>query len=131
MTARTNFPLVLALWGAGLGAAGQYAKISVIFDQLPGVYPDAGAALGFIVSLVGFVGILFGVIAGLLVGVESRSACPFRMPRDEERRIARGFANLYPVGEGAGYAGGIMSAAIDGARSAHALLQAFDAERPR
>ncbi|MEO0504146.1 MAG: MFS transporter [Pseudomonadota bacterium] len=67
MADRTNFPLVLALWGAGLGAAGQYAKISVIFDQLPGVYPDAGASLGFIVSLVGFVGIVLGVVAGLVV----------------------------------------------------------------
>ncbi|WP_299041201.1 MFS transporter [uncultured Tateyamaria sp.] len=67
MTDRTSFPLVLALWGAGLGAAGQYAKISVIFDRLPEVYPDAGTALGFIVSLVGFVGIVLGVVAGLVV----------------------------------------------------------------
>jgi uncharacterized FAD-dependent dehydrogenase len=55
---------------------------------------------------------------GLLVGLESRSSGPLRMPRDPETRLARGFANLYPVGEGAGYAGGIMSAAIDGALSA-------------
>ncbi|WP_299603044.1 MFS transporter [uncultured Tateyamaria sp.] len=67
MTDRTSFPLVFALWGAGLGAAGQYAKISVIFDRLPAVYPDAGAALGFTVSLVGFLGILLGVVAGLVV----------------------------------------------------------------
>ncbi len=67
MTQHTNFPLVFILWGAGLGAAGQYAKISVIFDQLGPVYPDAGAALGFMVSLVGFVGILLGVVAGLVV----------------------------------------------------------------
>lgn len=67
MSDRTNFPLVFVLWGAGLGAAGQYAKISVIFDQLGPVYPEAGAALGFIVSLVGFVGILLGVVAGLVV----------------------------------------------------------------
>jgi uncharacterized FAD-dependent dehydrogenase len=59
----------------------------------------------------------------LLVGIETRSACPFRMPRDDVGRTARGFSNLYPIGEGAGYAGGIMSAAIDGARSAHALLR--------
>lgn len=64
---KTSFPLVFALWGAGLGAAAQYGKVSVIFDLLPQVYPDAGAALGFVVSLVGFVGILFGVVAGLLV----------------------------------------------------------------
>ena len=67
MSDRTNFPLVFVLWGAGLGAAGQYAKISVIFDQLGPVYPEAGAALGFTVSLVGFVGILLGVVAGLVV----------------------------------------------------------------
>lgn len=67
MRQTTSFPLILALWGAGLGAAGQYAKISVIFDRLPEVYPDAGAALGFIVSLVGFVGIVLGVVAGLVV----------------------------------------------------------------
>jgi DHA1 family inner membrane transport protein len=67
MATRTSFPLILCLWGAGLGAAGQYAKISVIFDHLGDVYPDAGTALGFIVSLVGFVGILLGVVAGLVV----------------------------------------------------------------
>ena len=45
------------------------------------------------------------------------------MPRDPDTRLARGFDNVYPIGEGAGYAGGIMSAAIDGARSAWALLR--------
>lgn len=67
MPQTTPWLLILALWGAGLGAAGQYAKVSVIFDRLPAVYPEAGAALGFIVSLVGFVGILLGVVAGLVV----------------------------------------------------------------
>lgn len=64
----------------------------------------------------------FASDAGMLVGVESRSSGPVRIPRDPETRCAEGFQNLYPVGEGAGYAGGIMSAAIDGARSALALL---------
>jgi hypothetical protein len=59
---------------------------------------------------------------GLLVGVESRSSSPVRLPRDPRTRRALGFENVFPVGEGAGYAGGIMSAAIDGARSAQALL---------
>ena len=67
MPDRTPFPLIFALWGAGLGAAAQYGKVSVIFDLLPGVYPEAGASLGFLVSLVGFVGIVFGVAAGLMV----------------------------------------------------------------
>ena len=61
---------------------------------------------------------------GLLVGVESRSSGPVRMPRGREDRRAEGFANLYPVGEGAGFAGGIMSAALDGANSARALVLA-------
>lgn len=59
---------------------------------------------------------------GLLVGVESRSSGPVRIARDRETFRAAGFANLYPVGEGAGYAGGIMSAALDGARCAQAML---------
>ena len=63
----TNWRLVWLLWAAGLGAAAQYGKISVVFDRLPTVYPDAGAALGFAVSLVGFLGILLGVVAGVLV----------------------------------------------------------------
>lgn len=64
----TNFPLVILIWCAGLGAAAQYGKVSVIFEQIATLYPDAGPALGFTVSLVGFVGILLGVAAGVLVG---------------------------------------------------------------
>jgi predicted MFS family arabinose efflux permease len=64
---RTPVALVFALWGAGLGAAAQYGKISVIFDQFPQIYPDAGAAVGWAVSLVGLLGIIFGVVAGILV----------------------------------------------------------------
>ncbi len=66
---------------------------------------------------------------GLFVGVESRSSGPIRIPRDRVRRTADGFSNLYPVGEGAGWAGGIMSAALDGANSALAYLAS--APRPR
>ncbi|MBF9036253.1 MFS transporter [Rhodobacterales bacterium HKCCE2091] len=64
---RTDWPLVLLLWGAGLGAAAQYGKVSVVFDRLPAIWPEAGAAVGFAVSLVGAVGILLGVAAGVLV----------------------------------------------------------------
>jgi uncharacterized FAD-dependent dehydrogenase len=60
----------------------------------------------------------FSSAAGLLVGLESRSSGPIRLPRDRDTSVADGFDNLYPIGEGAGYAGGIMSAAIDGARAA-------------
>ncbi len=60
---------------------------------------------------------------GLLVGIESRSSGPVRIPRERDSRRAVGFSNLLPVGEGAGYAGGIMSSALDGVHSALALLR--------
>jgi uncharacterized FAD-dependent dehydrogenase len=59
---------------------------------------------------------------GLFVGLESRSSGPLRMPRDRVTRRAAGWLNLYPIGEGAGWAGGIMSAMLDGANSALAAL---------
>ncbi|MDW3221945.1 MAG: MFS transporter [Paracoccaceae bacterium] len=64
---KSDWFLIVALWGAGLGAAAQYGKFSAIFDQLPAIYPDAGASLGLVVSIVGMLGIIFGVAAGLLV----------------------------------------------------------------
>lgn len=57
----------------------------------------------------------------ILVGVESRTSSPVRIPRDKESLQHPQIANLYPCGEGAGYAGGIVSAAIDGMRCAEAL----------
>src|SRR4029077_5887974 len=53
-----------------------------------------------------------------LVGPESRGSSPVRIVRDDGTRESPGIAGLYPVGEGAGYAGGIVSAAVDGLRSA-------------
>ncbi|MEM1079271.1 MAG: MFS transporter [Pseudomonadota bacterium] len=64
---QTNWPLVFLLWAAGLGAAAQYGKVSVVFDQLPQLFPEAGALLGWAVSLVGSVGIVLGVTAGVAV----------------------------------------------------------------
>ncbi|MFG6517032.1 MFS transporter [Sulfitobacter sp. 1A13496] len=80
MAEHTSFLRVFALWAAGLGAAAQYGKMSVIFDLLPDIYPQAGAALGFLVSLVGGVGILLGVVAGLVVArVRYRRALLFAL----------------------------------------------------
>jgi predicted MFS family arabinose efflux permease len=64
---RTDWRLVLLLYLAGLGAAAQYGKVSVVFDRLPEVWPEAGASLGFALSLVGLVGIVLGVTAGIVV----------------------------------------------------------------
>ncbi len=57
----------------------------------------------------------------IVLGVESRTSTPVRIPRDTERLSHPQIKNLFPCGEGAGYAGGIVSAAMDGERCADAL----------
>ncbi len=56
-----------------------------------------------------------------VVGDETRTSSPVRIPRDKDTLQHIGISGLYPCGEGAGYAGGIVSAAIDGERCAEAL----------
>jgi len=62
---------------------------------------------------------------GTVLGVEARGSSPVRIIRDETTRESVNVKNLYPIGEGAGYAGGIMSAAIDGMKSAMAIIQRY------
>ncbi|MDE6648685.1 MAG: FAD-binding protein [Muribaculaceae bacterium] len=57
----------------------------------------------------------------ILIGLESRTSSPVRIPRDKETLCHTEIADLYPAGEGAGYAGGIVSAAIDGMRCARQI----------
>ncbi|GAA4902086.1 NAD(P)/FAD-dependent oxidoreductase [Mucilaginibacter defluvii] len=59
----------------------------------------------------------------ILVGVESRTSSPVKIPRDKETLQHPQIAGLYPCGEGAGYAGGIISAAIDGINCALAAAK--------
>ena len=61
----------------------------------------------------------------LLLGVESRTSSPVRIPRDPETLEHVQVAGLYPCGEGAGYAGGITSSAADGLRIADAIYHSF------
>lgn len=58
-----------------------------------------------------------------MTGVESRSSAPCRITRSRETFMALKNPGIYPIGEGAGYAGGIMSAAVDGLRAAEAFLK--------
>jgi uncharacterized protein len=58
----------------------------------------------------------------VIVGVESRTSTPVRIPRDKEKLCHPQISNLFPCGEGAGFAGGIVSAAMDGERCAQVLL---------
>lgn len=59
--------------------------------------------------------------AGMIVGVESRTSSPIRIPRDKESFMHADVEGFYPCGEGAGYAGGILSACLDGQNVAEAV----------
>lgn len=61
-----------------------------------------------------------------VVGVESRTSSPVKIPRDKETLEHPQIKRLFPCGEGAGYAGGIVSAAMDGARCAEAACRTVD-----
>lgn len=67
----------------------------------------------------------FLVNDAVLVGPESRSSSPVRIPRNVETMESVSTEGLYPAGEGAGYAGGIVSAAVDGMRAADAIRRRF------
>jgi uncharacterized protein len=60
-----------------------------------------------------------------LTGPEARGSSPVRIPRDPSTRQSPAVAGLFPCGEGAGYAGGIVSAAVDGVRTARAIVSCF------
>ena len=89
-------------------------------DQL---YPDAvtealrAALLQFDRTIPGFAS-----AEGLMIGVETRTSAPLRLERDPRSYESTGASGLYPVGEGAGHAGGIVSAAVDGVAAADAIV---------
>ena len=66
----------------------------------------------------------FSSYEGVLTGVESRTSSPVRILRGENFE-AEGISGVYPCGEGAGYAGGILSAAADGMRCAEKIWEVY------
>jgi uncharacterized FAD-dependent dehydrogenase len=66
----------------------------------------------------------FGMKDALLTGVETRTSSPVRIPRNENLECVD-LHGLYPAGEGAGYAGGIVSAAVDGIRIAQQIVKTY------
>ncbi|MDB6074010.1 MAG: dependent oxidoreductase [Verrucomicrobiaceae bacterium] len=65
----------------------------------------------------------FAMDDAVMIGVETRSSSPVRIPRDPASSECVGIRGFYPAGEGAGYAGGIISAAVDGMRVAEQLMR--------
>jgi uncharacterized protein len=67
---------------------------------------------------------------GVLTGVETRTSSPIRIKRDDASLQSINTKGLYPTGEGAGYAGGILSAAVDGIKVAEAVAIAMTGSQP-
>ncbi|HIT34794.1 MAG TPA: hypothetical protein IAC31_09270 [Candidatus Faecousia intestinigallinarum] len=97
----------------------------VVWTELHQVLPEViTSALERAIPLLGRKLTGFSDPDGVLTAPETRSSSPVRILRDDTRQSA--LMGLYPTGEGAGYAGGIMSAAVDGILSAEALLEALE-----
>ncbi len=96
-----------------------YAVAGDLAGCLPGFIRKGivQAAKEFDAAIPGF------VREGLLIGTETRTSSPVRMYRGED--LCSHIAGLYPAGEGAGYAGGIMSAAVDGLKVAETIIRTY------
>lgn len=99
-------------------------------SYIPGITPSrldewmpAFIAQGLRLGLATFNRRMRGIVTSdaIVVGVESRTSTPVRVPRDAQTLMHPEVAGLFPAGEGAGYAGGIISAALDGERIADAV----------
>jgi uncharacterized FAD-dependent dehydrogenase len=66
----------------------------------------------------------------VILGVESRTSSPVRIPRDPETLQHVKISGLYPCGEGSGYAGGIVSSAVDGMKAAEAIVEKMERNQP-
>lgn len=97
-------------------------KLAKPDEYLPGFVTDGlkNAILAFDKKIKGF-----AIEDAVLTGAETRTSSPIRILRDKDTRLALQYKNIFPAGEGAGYAGGITSAAVDGAKSAIALMKIY------
>ncbi|RQW03388.1 FAD-dependent oxidoreductase [candidate division KSB1 bacterium] len=89
---------------------------AALWRMLPAVVIDAMRA-----GLEEFSKKLPGYESGMLIGLESKTSAPIQVVR-ERHGLCTGFANLYLVGEGSGWAGGIISSGVDGIRAAMAII---------
>ena len=90
---------------------------SLLPDDLSGALREGLTAFGRKLAA-------YRVPDAVLTGLETRTSSPVRLKREENFECTQ-LAGLYPCGEGAGYAGGIMTAAVDGVRCAAALMQQY------
>lgn len=114
-TASKNFGSVRPSYEPGV-------KLTNINDCLPDYVTEAmrEAIINIDKKLKGF-----GMESAVMTGVETRSSSPIRIVRDSETLESINIKGLYPAGEGAGYAGGIVSAAVDGIKIAEKIVSKY------
>lgn len=109
-----------------LGSVVPSYKPGIKFARLDKIYPEfiyetiADGIIGMGKKLKGF-----DMEDAILIGVETRTSSPIRIVRDKETLESTNVVNLFPCGEGAGYAGGIVSAGVDGIKVANAIIKKF------
>lgn len=110
--------------GSGYGAFSSCVKGEAAFADLRAIFPET-VSNSIVEGMLAFGGKIRGFDRpdAILSGVESRTSSPVRILRDENLQSA--VCGLYPCGEGAGYAGGITSAAMDGLKVAERLMQEY------
>lgn len=101
---------------------GEFTRLASPSEYLPSFVTNSisNALLDFDKKIKGFAS-----HGAILTGAETRTSAPIRILRDSNTRLAIGKDNIYPVGEGAGYAGGITSAAIDGIKTAISVIKRY------
>lgn len=105
-----------------IGAVKPSIRPGYVLSDLNSIYPESiNQAIKEGIRYMGKKLKGFDMDDAILTGIETRTSCAVRMDRDEQYRSI-GITNLYPIGEGAGYAGGIVSSAIDGIKLAESLL---------
>jgi uncharacterized FAD-dependent dehydrogenase len=109
---------------AALGSIKPSIKPGFTLTDLSGLYPKAVTEAlkeGLVAMDKKLHG--FSKVDAVLTGVETRTSAPVRLTRHPETLESISHKGLYPIGEGAGYAGGIMSSAVDGLKMAELLLR--------
>lgn len=112
-----------------LGSVQPSVRPGYVLSDLSGLYPNAitdslRAAIGGMAQrLHGF-----DMPDAVLTAAETRSSSPVRLLRDKQTWQSLNLGGVYPIGEGAGYAGGIVSSAIDGIACAEHIIRSFRAE---
>ena len=110
----------------GFGAVTPQFEGQFAFGNLREVLPEALSA-AMLEGMEHFGHVIHGFDRedAVFAGVESRTSSPLRIPRDHATMESSTIAGIYPCGEGAGYAGGITSAAMDGMKTAEAIIAKY------